>query len=74
MKKKLKKDKKSNFGDGLNKYGSYIMQVVRITLVTKRLQLIAMISDGYVINIGWAYIFFGLRVERFSLSFTFNYS
>ena len=52
MKKKLKKDKKSNFGDGLNKYGSYIMQVVRITLVTKRLQLIAMISDGYVINIG----------------------
>ena len=50
------------------------MQVVRITLLTRHLLLIAMISDGYVINISWAYIFFGLRVERLIPSITFNYN
>ena len=71
---KNKKIKKSIFGDGLYKYGSYVMQVVRVTLVTKRLLLTAMITNGYVININWAYKFFGLRVERFILSITFIYN
>ena len=48
---KNKKLEKSIFGDGLYKYGSYVMQVVRVTLVTKRLLLTAMITNGYVINI-----------------------
>ena len=48
---KNKKLKKSIFGDGLYKYGSYVMQVVRVTLVTKLLLLTAMITNGYVINI-----------------------
>ena len=71
---KNKKLKKSIFGDGLYKYGSYVMQVVRVTLVTKLLLLTAMITNGYVININWAYIFFGLRVEQFILSIKFIYN
>ena len=50
------------------------MQVVRITLVTRHLLLIALISDGNVINISGTYIFFGLRVERLIPSITFNYN
>ena len=50
------------------------MQVVRITLVTRHLLLIALISDGNVINISGAYIFFGLHVERLIPSITFNYN